>query len=341
MKKKIIGICLMMLVIIILLIPISVVAQFGCFKTGYNAGVSYNKSNIIDIKNTHFGYDDVLDQQQVDYTGFGWAVWGSNVALAQSFKPTLKPQTRVELLLWKVGAPTSLKVSIRSDLSGNDLTFVVISSTDISTTTSWKEFDFPDVNVNPGQTYYIVWEPLGTSNGNTFYWGFGINNPYTNGNSWVFIDSQWSLLEPQDWPGFDFCFKTYGLANQPPNTPTRPSGPTSGKTGTSYHYESYFNDPDGDSMEILFDWGDGTNTGWIGLVASGTTVGENHTYTSDGNYQIKTKARDIPNNEESEWSDLLPITMPYSYNKPLLPFLEFLFQRFPNVFPILRQLMGY
>jgi hypothetical protein len=37
----------------------------------------------------------------------------------------------------------------------------------------------------------------------------------------------------------------------------------------------------------------------------------------------------------------LPITMPYSFNKPILPFLELLFQRFPHTFPILRQLLGY
>ena len=47
------------------------------------------------------------------------------------------------------------------------------------------------------------------------------------------------------------------------------------------------------------------------------------------------------NGEFSFWSDPLPITMPYSYNKPILQFLDVLFQRFPHAFPILRQLLGY
>ena len=105
--------------------------------------------------------------------------------------------------------------------------------------------------------------------------------------------------------------------NNPPNKPTRPSGSTSGKTGTSYRYESYFSDPDGDSMEILFDWGDGNDTGWIGPVASGTSVGQYHTYSLDGTYSVKTKARDIPDNDESVWSDPLSVTMPKNKVKSL------------------------
>jgi hypothetical protein len=36
----------------------------------------------------------------------------------------------------------------------------------------------------------------------------------------------------------------------------------------------------------------------------------------------------------------LPVTMPYSYNNPLLRFSELLFQRLPNTFPVLRHLLG-
>jgi hypothetical protein len=50
------------------------------------------------------------------------------------------------------------------------------------------------------------------------------------------------------------------------------------------------------------------------------------------------KAKDIHGNERS-WSDPLPITIPYSFNKPLLQFLELLLQRFHNAFPILQHLL--
>ena len=102
---------------------------------------------------------------------------------------------------------------------------------------------------------------------------------------------------------------TYSTVNNPPNTPSQPEGPTSGNVGESLRYESYFSDPDGDSMDVLFDWGDGTDTGWIGVVASGTTVGNYHSWSSPGAYQVRTKARDIPYHAESDWSPSLTVTI--------------------------------
>ena len=104
--------------------------------------------------------------------------------------------------------------------------------------------------------------------------------------------------------------------NHPPDKPTKPTGPTNGQAGESYHYESYFTDPDGDSLEVYFDWGDGTNTGWIGPITSGLTVGNYHTWNTDGTYQVKTKARDIPNNEISQWSEPLTVTIGEVTNQP-------------------------
>ena len=99
------------------------------------------------------------------------------------------------------------------------------------------------------------------------------------------------------------------VGNSPPNRPTKPDGPTTGDVGKSLRYESFFSDPDGDGLEILFDWGGGTDTGWIGVVASGTAVGNYHSWTSDGIYQVRTKARDLPYLEESEWSESLIVVI--------------------------------
>lgn len=126
--------------------------------------------------------------------------------------------------------------------------------------------------------------------------------------------------------------------NLPPNTPSRPSGKTSGKAGVEYPYTSLVTDPEGDQVYVLFDWGDTTNSGWLGPYSSGETCTAKHTWVEQDNYQIKVKAKDIYG-AESSWSDPLPITMPYSY-KPIYQFLNQLFQRFPNLFPLLRQLMG-
>jgi hypothetical protein len=127
--------------------------------------------------------------------------------------------------------------------------------------------------------------------------------------------------------------------NNPPNTPSTPSGEAFGKTGVFYVYESSTTDSDGDQIYYLFDWSDGTDSGWIGPFNNGDICQESHIWNTKGSYSVKVKARDI-HGGESDWSDPLPITMPYSYN-PIIQFLELLFQRCPHAFPLLRQLAGY
>ena len=83
-----------------------------------------------------------------------------------------------------------------------------------------------------------------------------------------------------------------------------------------------------------FDWGDGTNSGWIGYYQSGEPCIVSHEWSEQGIYEIKVKAKDIYG-QESNWSDPLPITMPYSFNRSLLELLDWLFQRFSHGFPLL------
>ena len=54
----------------------------------------------------------------------------------------------------------------------------------------------------------------------------------------------------------------FALANDPPNTPATPSGPSSGFTGTDYNFSTSASDPDGDSLEYRYDWGDGEISSW-------------------------------------------------------------------------------
>jgi len=128
--------------------------------------------------------------------------------------------------------------------------------------------------------------------------------------------------------------------NNSPNKPVKPSGQVSGNVTVEYTYTTNTTDPDRDQVYYNWSWGDGTYSGWIGPNASGASESIKHKWSLKGSYQIKVKAKDI-NNAESPWSDLLPITMPYSYNKPIPQFFDLLFQRFPHAFPILRQLLEY
>lgn len=128
-------------------------------------------------------------------------------------------------------------------------------------------------------------------------------------------------------------------ANNSPQKPIKPSGETSGKSNTMYTYSTRTTDLDGDQVYYLWDWGDGTQSGWLGPYDSGVLVSTTHTWTNKGSYSITVKAKDTFG-MQSLWSDPLPITMPNSYNSGHR-FFEWLFQRFPDALPTLRLLLGY
>jgi len=128
------------------------------------------------------------------------------------------------------------------------------------------------------------------------------------------------------------------ILSHPPNKPDRPSG----KTGPDYRdspheYKSKTTDPDGDQVSYLFEWGDGTDSGWVGPVDSGeeVTVEKSWTKSEQGSYEIKVKAKDI-HGVESEWSEPLPITVPK--NKAINPFI-LLLERLMDRFPIMEQIL--
>jgi pyrrolidone-carboxylate peptidase len=126
--------------------------------------------------------------------------------------------------------------------------------------------------------------------------------------------------------------------NIPPDTPII-TGPENGTTGEEYTYKFSTRDADIDNVYYLIDWGDGTNSDWIGSYASGEEITAKHIWNEKGTYIIKAKAKDVFD-AESNWATLT-VTMPCSYDKPISQFLESLFQRFPHAFSILRHLMGY
>jgi parallel beta-helix repeat protein len=125
---------------------------------------------------------------------------------------------------------------------------------------------------------------------------------------------------------------------QPPNIPTI-EGPARGKIKEPHDYLFNTTDPYADDIYYYIDWGDNTTSGWIGPYASGRAVIQSHYWMKKGEYTLKAKARDS-NGNESGWGTL-QVTMPLSYNPPHFRFIEWLFERFPHAFPILRHLLGY
>ena len=96
--------------------------------------------------------------------------------------------------------------------------------------------------------------------------------------------------------------------NQPPVTPTAPAGPTIGNLGLKYDFTASTTDPEGDNISYLFDWGDGSNSGWLVPEVSGATQTASHAWGLTGTYNITVKAKDV-NGAESGVSNALPISI--------------------------------
>ncbi|EMR74348.1 Y_Y_Y domain-containing protein [Thermoplasmatales archaeon SCGC AB-539-N05] len=112
--------------------------------------------------------------------------------------------------------------------------------------------------------------------------------------------------------------------NNPPNVPSKPSGPIIAETGENYTYSTDTTDVEGNDIYYWFDWDDGTNSGWIGPKTSGEECETNHSWETPDDYDVKVKAKDIYN-AESGWSDSLTVkieassTENHAPNKPDKP----------------------
>jgi len=144
--------------------------------------------------------------------------------------------------------------------------------------------------------------------------------PIPDGNN----EDMYPLMEP--WGG-----------NQPPDPPSI-TGPTSGKPRHKYNYTFFTIDPDGDDVYYFIDWGDLTDSGWIGPFASGEEVIVSHKWLIQGSYTIRAKVKDIYD-VESDWATL-EVAMPKNQQYSNMWFLWFL-ERFPNAFPILKKVFSY
>jgi hypothetical protein len=153
------------------------------------------------------------------------------------------------------------------------------------------QFDWGD-----GQTTTTSWYTSGTTGYASHAWS-------SNGLFYVKAraeDSQGA------WSGWSSSLAV-NIGNRAPNTPSKPSGTTSGYVYYSYSYSTSTTDPDGDNLSYQFDWGDGTTTttGWYG---SGSTASASHSWSSTGTYSVKARAQDTYNAWGS-WSPTLSVSI--------------------------------
>jgi hypothetical protein len=286
MNRKIFGILVCTLLILSLLGSINV----GCTPTQ--------------------GGGEDLDQEQTEQDG-GFACLYDD-QFAQGFIPKKEMLTKIELLIKRNQCVISdLKIIIReSSYDGKDLvTSDLFLYEDLPVDTyTWVEFNFDDIHVTPGETYYIIWDGWNGANPNqTYYWGFGSGDPYENGESYYYNDDYeyWRIL---DDPEGDFCFKTYGRKNKPPREPNMPEGEIHLEPGVTYSFSTKARDPDKDRIKYGFDWSDGTSIEWTPFKESGEDVELSHRYYESKNYNLKVKAADEYGGE-SDWSEPLIVSV--------------------------------
>ena len=101
----------------------------------------------------------------------------------------------------------------------------------------------------------------------------------------------------------DYVYGFFDHENTPPGAPDKPSGTSTGLTGTLYTYcVNLVIDPQNDQVFYLFDWGDGTTSGWA------TQSCTSHQWIAAGTYSVKVKAKDYYG-AESSWSPSLTVVI--------------------------------
>ena len=87
---------------------------------------------------------------------------------------------------------------------------------------------------------------------------------------------------------------------------------------STYSFQTSTIDPEEDSISYQFDWGDGTYSEWSEYISSGDSINMEHSYSSEGTYGVKSKAKDVEENESS-WSSGHSITITFSNRSPITP----------------------
>jgi hypothetical protein len=81
--------------------------------------------------------------------------------------------------------------------------------------------------------------------------------------------------------------------SDPPETPSKPDGPARGIIYYDITFTASTTDPNNDQILYMFDWGDGTNSGWLGPYSSGATATATYAWSDLGDFEVKVRAKDI------------------------------------------------
>lgn len=197
-----------------------------------------------------------------------------------------------------------------------------------------------------GPYYGLINEPVqftGSSSGgyypHSYHWDFGDTHTSEEQNpihTYTDAGNYTVTLIVTDNTSNTNSDTTWAWIQETNTLPDKPiiDGTIDGNVGTSYPYIVSTSDPDESIIWYYIDWGDNSNTGWIGPYDSGTEITRLHAWNKKGTYIIRVKAKDPYNSESLEAT--LEVTMPR--NRVLY---GSLFIRFLERFPILQKILNF
>jgi hypothetical protein len=176
---------------------------------------------------------------------------------------------------------------------------------------------------NTGTSYSystLATDPDGDLVKYTFDWGDGTTSTtnFVNSGKSASVFHKWTTLGTYQvkamatdskgaFSGWSSPMTLTIVGNSPPNTPSIPTGPVSGKVKTFYSYSTSATDPDGNQVKYTFDWGDGTKS-VTSVVNSGKSASAYHKWTTFGTYQVRAMATDSKG-ASSGWSSPMNFTI--------------------------------
>jgi len=142
---------------------------------------------------------------------------------------------------------------------------------------------------NDGNTTWIIPStiPLGTE--------YRVRIKNSDGTIFDFSDNYFNIVESLKLPIF---------------------GPSWGLINRNYTFCTNTTKPDPETIYSQWDWGDGTNSGWLGPYLTGEIICVSHNWTQKGTYDIRVKLKDIYG-QETNWSDPHRIMM-YELKKTIM-----------------------
>ncbi|UCF49829.1 MAG: hypothetical protein JSU91_08785, partial [Thermoplasmatales archaeon] len=121
-----------------------------------------------------------------------------------------------------------------------------------------------------------------------------------------------------------------------PSKPEKPIGPTTGKPGVEYTFETVSTDPNGEKLYFNWSWGNDNYSDWLGPYNSGEKCFASNIWLEKDCFEIKVKAKNL-NGAESGWSDSLTFSTPK--NKVINISFLILIEDNPFFFQLLNQLI--